>query len=42
MKFGLTPLDEAEGAILAHGVRIDGIAYKKGDECFIQPFTPAK
>jgi molybdenum cofactor cytidylyltransferase len=31
MKFGLTPLEEAEGAILAHGVRIDGVAYKKGD-----------
>ena len=31
MKFGLTPLEEAEGAVLAHGVRIDGVAYKKGD-----------
>ena len=31
MKFGLTPLEEAEGAILAHGVRIDGAAFKKGD-----------
>ncbi len=31
MKFGAVPLDEAEGAILAHGVRIDGAALKKGD-----------
>jgi molybdenum cofactor cytidylyltransferase len=31
MKFGLTPIEEAEGALLAHGVRIDGVAYKKGD-----------
>jgi molybdenum cofactor cytidylyltransferase len=31
MKFGSTPIDEAEGAVLAHGVRIDGIAFKKGD-----------
>jgi molybdenum cofactor cytidylyltransferase len=31
MKFGLTPIEEAEGAILAHGVRIDGVAFKKGD-----------
>jgi len=31
MKFGLTPIDEAEGAVLAHGVRIDGVAFKKGD-----------
>jgi molybdenum cofactor cytidylyltransferase len=31
MKFGLTPIDEAEGAILAHGVRIDGVAFRKGD-----------
>jgi molybdenum cofactor cytidylyltransferase len=31
MKFGLTPVEEAEGAVLAHGVRIDGVAYKKGD-----------
>src|SRR4029077_15056301 len=31
MKFGPTPIEEAEGAVLAHGVRIDGIAYKKGD-----------
>jgi molybdenum cofactor cytidylyltransferase len=31
MKFGLTPIEEAEGAVLAHGVRIDGVAYKKGD-----------
>jgi molybdenum cofactor cytidylyltransferase len=31
MKFGLTPIEEAEGAVLAHGVRIDGAAMKKGD-----------
>jgi molybdenum cofactor cytidylyltransferase len=31
MKFGPTPIDEAEGAILAHGVRMDGVALKKGD-----------
>jgi molybdenum cofactor cytidylyltransferase len=31
MKFGLTPIEEAEGAVLAHGVRIDGAALKKGD-----------
>ncbi len=31
MKFGPTPLDEAEGAVLAHAVRVDGVAYKKGD-----------
>jgi molybdenum cofactor cytidylyltransferase len=31
MKFGLTPIEDAEGAVLAHGVRIDGVAYKKGD-----------
>jgi molybdenum cofactor cytidylyltransferase len=31
MKFGLTPIEEAEGAVLAHGVRIDGVSYKKGD-----------
>jgi molybdenum cofactor cytidylyltransferase len=31
MKFGPTPIEEAEGAILAHGVRIDGVAFKKGD-----------
>ena len=31
MKFGLTPIEEAEGAILAHGVRIDGVAFKKGE-----------
>src|ERR1700733_7818210 len=31
MKFGPTPIDEAEGAVLAHGVRIDGAAFKKGD-----------
>ena len=31
MKFGAVLLDEAEGAILAHAVRIDGVALKKGD-----------
>jgi molybdenum cofactor cytidylyltransferase len=31
MKFGLTPIEEAEGAVLAHGVRIDGSQFKKGD-----------
>jgi molybdenum cofactor cytidylyltransferase len=31
MKFGPVPLPEAEGAILAHAVRIDGLALKKGD-----------
>ena len=31
MRFGLTPIEEAEGAVLAHAVRIDGVAYKKGD-----------
>jgi molybdenum cofactor cytidylyltransferase len=31
MKFGSTPIEEAEGAVLAHAVRIDGVAFKKGD-----------
>jgi molybdenum cofactor cytidylyltransferase len=31
MKFGPTPIEEAEGAVLAHGVRIDGVVFKKGD-----------
>jgi molybdenum cofactor cytidylyltransferase len=31
MKFGATPIEEAEGAVLAHAVRIDGAALKKGD-----------
>ncbi len=31
MKFGPVPVDEADGVILAHAVRIDGIALKKGD-----------
>src|SRR5258708_15473753 len=31
MKFGPTPIEEAQGAVLAHGVRIDGAAFKKGD-----------
>ena len=31
MKFGAVPIDEADGAILAHAVRIDGLTLKKGD-----------
>jgi molybdenum cofactor cytidylyltransferase len=31
MKFGSTPIEEAEGAVLAPGVRIEGAQYKKGD-----------
>jgi len=31
MKFGLTPIEEASGAVLAHGVRIHGVAFKKGE-----------
>ncbi len=31
MKFGAVPLDAADHAILAHAVRVDGIALKKGD-----------
>ena len=31
MKFGAVPIDEADGVILAHAVRIDGLALKKGD-----------
>ncbi len=31
MKFGAVPIDEADGAILAHAVRIDGLVLKKGD-----------
>ncbi len=31
MKFGSTPIEEAEGAVLAHGVRIEGASLKKGD-----------
>ena len=31
MKFGTTPIGEAEGAVLAHAVRTDGIAFKKGE-----------
>lgn len=31
MKFGSVPLDEAEGAIAAHSVRVDGFALKKGE-----------
>ena len=30
MKFGAIPLDEAEGAILAHSVKLDRLALKKG------------
>ena len=30
MKFGALPLDEAEGAILAHSIRLAGRALKKG------------
>lgn len=30
MKFGKVPVDESVGAILAHGVRTDGRAFKKG------------
>jgi molybdenum cofactor cytidylyltransferase len=31
MKFGAVPIEEADGAILAHAVRIEGLALKKGD-----------
>jgi molybdenum cofactor cytidylyltransferase len=31
MKFGSTPIEDAEGAVLAHGVRLDGAQFKKGD-----------
>ena len=31
MRFGPVPLSEAEGTILAHAVRVDGLALKKGD-----------
>lgn len=30
MRFGPTPLDEAEGAFLAHALRVGGAAFKKG------------
>ncbi len=30
MRFGPTRIDEAEGAILAHGLKLPGIAYRKG------------
>ncbi len=30
MKFGPTPLAEAEGAILAHGIKLPKLALKKG------------
>jgi molybdenum cofactor cytidylyltransferase len=31
MKFGPTPIEEAEGAVLAHGLTVDGAALRKGD-----------
>ncbi len=31
MKFGAVPIAQAEGVILAHAVRIEGLALKKGD-----------
>jgi len=31
MKFGSLPIEEAEGAVLAHAVRLDGTKFKKGD-----------
>jgi molybdenum cofactor cytidylyltransferase len=31
MKFGPAPLDDALGAIVAHGLRIEGLSLKKGD-----------
>ena len=31
MKFGSVPIEEAEGAIIAHAVRIDGLALRKGE-----------
>jgi molybdenum cofactor cytidylyltransferase len=37
MKFGEVPLDEAEGAILAHAVRVNDVTLKKGDV-----ITPAR
>ena len=30
MKFGAIPVDEAEGTILAHSVKLEGLALKKG------------
>ena len=30
MRFGPIPVAEAEGAVLAHGLRLEGIAFKKG------------
>jgi molybdenum cofactor cytidylyltransferase len=30
VKFGAIPLEEAEGALLAHALKIDGMAFKKG------------
>jgi molybdenum cofactor cytidylyltransferase len=31
MKFGSVPIEEAEGAIVAHSVRVDGLALRKGE-----------
>jgi molybdenum cofactor cytidylyltransferase len=31
VKFGSIPIGEAEGAVLAHSVRMDGIAFRKGE-----------
>jgi len=31
MKFGSVPIEEAEGAIVAHAVRVDGLALRKGE-----------
>jgi len=31
MKFGATPIADAEGAVLAHGIKIEGAQFKKGD-----------
>ena len=30
MKFGPTPLEDAEGAILAHSLKLDGVSFRKG------------
>ena len=32
MRFGRMPVDEARGAVLAHGVNADGLTFKKGRE----------
>jgi molybdenum cofactor cytidylyltransferase len=31
MKFGSVPIEQAEGAIVAHAVRVDGLALRKGE-----------